>query len=297
MTIVGPTASGKTTWGLSLAREQNAEIISADSRQVYRDLLVGTAKPGGTWKKNSDGSSAYFVQDIPYHLVDFLPPDQAFSAAQFIEETEKLIKEIEARGRRAILVGGTGFYLSALEKGLAALPPSNAELRAALREIADTKGRPHLHAELARVDPAAAEKIPANNIHRVIRALEVYKLTGKRLSEWHDDHQKKKKNPARTMEYVGIEIDRETLHRRIEARCHAMVEGGMIAETENVLKKGFSPASPALSGLGYPRVRSYLNNELTREKMTALLMQDTRRYAKRQMTWFRHQMKVTWKKL
>jgi tRNA dimethylallyltransferase len=268
-----------------------------DSRQVYRELLVGTAKPVGRWEKNSDGAALYLVQGVPYHLVDFLSPDKSFSAAQFIERTETLVREIEKRGHRAILVGGTGFYLSALERGLAELPPSHAGLRAELRKVADEKGRPHLHAELARLDPEAAGKIPANNIHRVIRALEVHKLTGKPLSDWHRDHQNKKKKSSRALEYVGIDVDRETLHRRIETRCHAMLEGGMIAETENLLQKGFSPECPALSGLGYPRVLSYLKGELSREKTAALLAQDTRRYAKRQLTWFRHQMKVQWKKL
>jgi len=217
LAIVGPTASGKTELALRLARERKAEIISVDSRQVYRFLSVGTAKPTGKWGPISqsprqaigrgpsnqttatmgpppatagdDGTKTYFVEGIPYHLVDFQDPIERFSAADFVTLARSKIAEIRARGKTPMLVGGTGLYFKALTEGLAPLPPADPALRAELRAVADREGRPHLHKELARVDPESAAKIPANNIHRVIRALEVYKLTGKPISAWHKEHQ------------------------------------------------------------------------------------------------------------
>jgi len=308
LAIVGPTASGKTDLGLRLARENDGEIISVDSRQVYRDLSIGTAKPAGAWVQQ-----IYRVQDIPYHLVDFQDPDNVFSAADFVQQAEEKMTEIRARGKRPILVGGTGLYFKALVEGLAPLPPSNKALRAGLKTLAEKKGRTFLHAELAKADPEAAQRIPANNIHRVIRALEVYELTQKPISQWHREHQanlkqtnpspppsplsKGRGNTGEGLKMIGIEMPREDLHRRIEKRCADMLKNGMIDETERLLKKGFAPDCPALTGLGYKRVTAFLNGRLSREDLLALLTQDTRQYAKRQMTWFRHQAQVTWKTL
>jgi tRNA dimethylallyltransferase len=279
LAVVGPTASGKTELGLRFARERHGEIISVDSRQVYRYLNVGTAKPLET-------------HEISYHLIDFLDPDQFFSAAQFVTLATEKVRDIQARGKIPIFVGGTGLYFKALTEGLAPLPLASSELRDRLKKVAAEKGREYLHKNLLTIDPAAAQKIPANNIQRLVRALEVYELTGKSISQWHKDHQKN----GLAIKFVGINLSRAELHQRIEARCRMMMDQGMIEETQHVLDQGYAPSCPALSGLGYPRVIAYLNGKLSKDECLRLLIQDTRQYAKRQMTWFRHQVPVQWKK-
>src|SRR5437879_4280460 len=203
LAVVGPTASGKTKLGLQLAQEQKGEIISVDSRQVYRYLSIGTAKPRGQWAVNrapctetSDhGSrstvheSLYLFEGVPYHLVDFLDPDQRFSAADFVKLATEKVHDIQQRGKTPILVGGTGLYFKALTEGLASLPQASPELRARLKKEAQEKGREFLHQKLQAIDPEAAKKIPAHNIQRLIRALEVYELTGKPISHWHQGHE------------------------------------------------------------------------------------------------------------
>jgi len=279
--IVGPTASGKTEWGLKIAREQNGEIISVDSRQVYQYLTVGTAKPEKT--------------DVPYHLIDFLEPSQTFSAADFSERASTLIRAIQSRGKTPILVGGTGFYFRALTEGLADLPTADETVRTRLRQFAEEKGRPALHARLAAVDPQAALNIPAGNIQRVIRALEVFELTGKPISVLQAEHRARAK-PQWDLEYWGLDPGVEALTERITKRCAAMLKDGMIEETQLVLKKGYAKDCPGLSGLGYPHIVAYLEKRMTLNDVQKMIVQDTRQYAKRQRTWFKHQTKVIWKK-
>jgi tRNA dimethylallyltransferase len=300
LAIVGPTASGKTDLALHLARERNGEIISVDSRQIYRDLSIGTAKPIGRWQSGpTPDTGTYIVQDIPYHMVDFLPPSESFSAARFADYAEEKIQDIQNRGKTPILAGGTGFYLKALMGGLAPLPSADPAIRADLQAIADAKGRPFLHAELARVDPEAAAEIPFNNIHRVVRALEVFRLSGKPLSHWHREHRSAQaESPAKKRFTIwGLDPGVERLKDRIALRCTAMIDHGMIEETRALLAQGIPENSPALSGLGYPRVIAYLKDALSKDALLRFLIQDTRQYAKRQRTWFRTQLEVTWKKL
>jgi len=333
LAIVGPTASGKTDLGLRLAREQNAEIISVDSRQVYKYLSVGTAKPMGPPPEaaGDDEMGTSIVEGIPYHLVDFLEPDKHFSAADFVRLATEKIGDIRARGKKPIFVGGTGLYFKALTEGLAPLPPADSDTRTRLKKEAEHFGRAALHARLSAVDPEAAVKIPPNNIQRLIRALEVYELTGKPISEWHREHTNAvipaqavplttggQSRPISSKEwdgtqniglgpdlhrgdvnlhFIGLDPGREELHRRIETRCRAMIAGGMIEETQALLSKGFSETCPALSGLGYPRIIAHLKGTLSKEECLALLIQDTRQYAKRQRTWFRHQLSVKWNSL
>ena len=280
--IIGPTAAGKTERALELAHHENVEIISVDSRQVYRHLAIGTAKPIGTWKDDR-----YLVGTIPYHLVDILDPNECFSAAQFVQAAEAKIAEIRARGKSILLVGGTGLYFKALIEGLAPMPPADAKIRDQLHQEAKRSGRAALHERLKKIDPAAAEKIPANNIARVVRALEVYLLTGKPISEWHKEHQRRSHLDVR---FLYLDPGKEELKRRIEARCRRMVEQGMIEETRALLDKGYAADCPALTGLGYPRVIAYLNGEIDREELLRALIQDTLQYIKRQRTWFRNQI-------
>jgi tRNA dimethylallyltransferase len=280
LAIVGPTATGKTDLGLRLAKEQDAEIISVDSRQVYKYLSVGTAKP-----KETGG--------IPYHLIDFLEPDKNFSAADFMQRTLEKIGEIEARGKKVIFVGGTGLYFKTLTEGLADLPPADPAIRDRLKKQAEDEGRPALHARLLAIDPLAAARIPANNIQRVIRALEVFELTGKPISAWHAEHQDHR-GATVALHFMGIDIPREEHNRRIQERCAAMLDGGMIEETRALLDRGIPETCPALSGLGYPRVIAYLKGAYSKAELLQLLSQDTRQYAKRQRTWFRNQLPVKW---
>ncbi len=283
--IVGPTASGKTDRGLALAKQQNGEIISVDSRQVYRYLSIGTAKPQGRWNKN-----IFEVNGIPYHLVDFIEPSVRFSAADFVRRAHETLTEVQSRGKTPIFVGGTGLYFKVLTEGLAELPPADDRLRSRLKKEAETKGRAHLHARLKAFDPEASLKIPVNNIQRLVRALEIYELTGKPISHWH----KNQKKQGLAITFKGIDLPREELHRRIEARCRAMMEEGIMEETRAVLNQGYSESCPALTGLGYPRVIAYLKGKLSKAECLRLLTQDTRQYAKRQMTYFRHQLPVQW---
>ncbi len=291
LAIVGPTASGKTALALQWAQAEDGEIISFDSRQVYRHLLIGTAKPAGRWERG-----IYWVNGIAYHLVDFCEPNQRYSAADFVESAKTLISNILRRGKKPIFVGGTGFYLKAFQNGLAPLPPADAGLRNELLALAEEKGRSHLHAQLAAVDPEAASKIPPNNIARVVRALEVRRLTGRSISVWHREHRESRTETKSnyTLRCVGPLLDRALLHKQIEARCRLMVENGMIEETEVLLRSGVADDCPALTGLGYRSVIAHLRGKLSREQLVATLIQETRQYAKRQLTWFRHQMKVEW---
>ena len=334
LAIVGPTASGKTELGLRLAREQNGEIISVDSRQVYRFLSVGTAKPAGTWepspalrapspiapspigrgptaeversigvgllpmgeggRRPDEGS--YLVQGIPYHLVDSWDPNDRFSAATFVKEATTRLADIRSRGKTPIFVGGTGLYYKALVDGLAPMPPADENLRTELRALAEKRGRPFLHQELFRIDPAAAARIPANNIQRVMRALEVYRLTGKPISQWHAEHPKTNSSSDLRLTYIGLNPGKKELHRRIEERSRKMIAEGMIQETRDLLNRGYAENCPALTGLGYRRVIDFLKGSLSKEDLLKFLVLDTRQYAKRQMTWFTHQLEIEWKK-
>ena len=251
-------------------------------------ISVGTAKPHGEW-----GDTAYKVEGISYHLIDIWDPSKPFTAADFVRLSEPLIERIIGRGKLPILVGGTGLYFKALLEGLAPLPAGNPALRTKLRARADEIGRVALHAELAAFDPEAAMKIPANNIQRVVRALEVFQLTGKPISQFHQEHQANKQVRYQA-EMIGVDPGKESLDARLQDRCSDMLENGMIEETEALLKQDFAADCPALTGLGYPRVVKYLKGEFTDDELYMHLLQDTRQYAKRQRTWFRNQMKVTW---
>jgi tRNA dimethylallyltransferase len=238
----------------------------------------------------------YLVEGTAYHLVDCCEPTETYSAARFAAEARAKVLEIESRGATPLFVGGTGFYYTALCKGLAPLPSADDKVRARLRAFAEAHGRPALHAQLREVDPRSAESIPANNIARVVRALEVYALTGRALSSWHAEHQTTAAKDTLALDFVGIDIGREALNERLEHRCRAMVEEGMIEETQALLSSGVAEDGPALTGLGYPLAVRFLKGELSKEEMVSLLTQETRQYAKRQMTWFRNQFEVSWKK-
>ncbi len=285
--ILGPTASGKTGLSLDLAKKFQGEVISADSRQMSRDMDVGTAKEKGIWKE-CGGGKAYIVEGVSHHLMDFLDPDETFTLAQYKKETEKKIGEIEERGHLPFLVGGTGLYISAVVDNLS-IPrvQPNAALRASLEE----KNEEELFLMLQNLDPESAKKIDAKNKRRIIRAIEVVLESGKPFSE-----QQKKGKPFVDPLMIGIDRSREELYARINARVHTQLQNGMIEETRELLKKGYDATLPSMSGIGYGHIACYLDGKLSLEETEELIKCDTRRYAKRQLTWFRREKRIHWVK-
>ena len=280
LVISGPTASGKTAWALRLAERYPLEIISADSRQVYRQMDIGTAK-----------ASAAEQAQIPHHMIDLIDPDQEFSVAEFVDRARPLIEAIHRSGKVCCVVGGTGLYIRALLGGLAPLPAADESLRDELHQREKLSGAGTLHADLQRVDPLAAAALHPNNLIRVVRALEVYHLSGRRMSELQAEHQFADQ-PYRVM-HLAPQLEREELYRRIDARAGQMVAAGLIAETEALIE-GYSTDLKALQTLGYREVLGYLSGELNYAQLLEKIAQHTRQYAKRQLTWFRKEPEIIW---
>lgn len=283
--LVGPTGTGKSEVALALAKRISAEIISADSRQVYQHLCVGTAKPVGVWQ-----GGHYRVEGVVHHLVDHVAPTEAYTAGRFVREAGKIIEDLAKRNVPAIIVGGTGLYIRSLVRGLAPLPEANAGVRDRLAQRARLDGRSSLHSQLVRIDPVSARSIPPNNIQRVIRALEVYELTGKTLSEI----QRKDTRPSPwAYKWFGIKMDPDSYGERLKTRCQSM-EGGIVEETRALLSQGVSPSAPGFQSLGYTEAIRLLTGEITKESFSRELFKQTRLYAKRQMTWFRSEPTLRW---
>ncbi len=275
--LIGPTASGKTELALALAKHLHSAIISADSRQVYQQLTVGTAKPEGVWQKGT-----YLVENIPYHVVDFLSPDQHFDASAFCSKANTLLHT--PSDVPFIIAGGTGMYIHALFVGLDPLPPSNATLRAELTAWAAQHGKQALHERLAQHDPISAQQIPPGNIQRVMRALEITLLAGQPASSLRKGtfHQP---FPTHKAFLVYLNWDKELLVQRIATRTAAMLDP-MRKETQQVLAQGFSPSCAGLKSLGYPEIMAWLAGTYTRAETLEKIILRTRQYAKRQRTWF-----------
>ena len=280
LVIAGPTASGKTAAGIELAQRLNGEIISADARQIYRFMDIGTAKP------TAEERSA-----ARHHLIDFINPDKDYSAGQFAEDASVVIEDILSRGKVPIVVGGAGLYIRALFDGFSPMPKIPIEIRARLQE----EGRdclPTLYKRLCEVDPEWATKIQATDTQRILRGLEVYEASGKSLSE----HQKVPPTPPirQAASYFGLYWEREALYDRINARAYLMFESGLIAETASLRDRGYTPDLNALNAFGYREIFQYLNGVTTLDRALANLQQGTRRYAKRQMTFFRKDERMVW---
>jgi tRNA dimethylallyltransferase len=279
--LIGPTAVGKTDLSLSLARELEAEIIGGDSRQIYRFLDIGTAKPSAAQRRV-----------VPHHLIDIVDPDATMDAAGFAQMAWGCIHSIEARGNLPLVVGGSGLYIRALTDGLFAGPGADPHLRAALEAEAHGLGLQALHERLAAVDRVAAQRIHPHDRVRIIRALEIYTLTRRPISQWQGQWQ----NPRRHRAFVliGLSRDREDLRRRIAARTEAMLQVGLEAEVRRVMAMGYPSTLPTLQSVGYREIVAYLDGKWDFARARERIERHTWRLAKRQMTWFRHIGGVQW---
>ena len=274
LVICGPTASGKTRLALELAATLPIEVISADSRQIYRGMDIGTAK--ATPEERAC---------VPHHLLDVVAPDEPFSAADFMRLGREAITGIHQRGKLAVVVGGTGLYLDALTRGLVTAPGEDPLLRQELAELEAQHGEGALHRRLQEVDPDAAGRLKPRDHQRIIRALEVFALCGETLSALQERHAFSD-GPYEVIS-IGLEVERSLLYRRIDARATTMFSSGLLEEAQSLLDQGFSRELKALRTIGYREALSYLCGESTLTTALEHTQQESRRYAKRQMTWFR----------
>ena len=279
--ICGPTAVGKTGLALEMAERCGGEIISADSRQVYRLMDIGTAKP-----------TAAEQQRIRHHLIDVVWPDEIFNAERFTALAHQAVNTICAQDKKPFLVGGTGLYIRALTEGLLRAPGADPELRQQLHARAEEEGRAALHAELARQDPDTAARLHPNDLVRIVRALEVYQHSGRSLAALQDAHGFGGQ-PYRTLK-IGLDLERAELYRRIDERAEAMFAQGLLEEAETLLQAGYDPAAKALVTIGYRQAFALLRGEVTRADALDDLKLATRRYAKQQLTWFRKDKSIIW---
>jgi tRNA dimethylallyltransferase len=271
LVLAGPTASGKTAFAISLARLIPLEVVSADSMQVYRGMDIGTAKPAPAERA-----------EVPHHLVDVADPDEGYSAGRFVADAGEAIRGIRARGRVPLVAGGTGMYIRALLKGLDPLP-SDPAVREKLSRRWEEEGGAALHGELLRVDPVSAAKIHPSDRVRVVRALEVAEMTGEppsaRKASWDSGGSRYR------VLFLVREVDREELYRRIDRRVDAMFRLGLVAEVEGLLARGYARTLPSMGALGYRHVLFHLLDGVPRDQAVREMKRDTRRYAKRQVTW------------
>jgi tRNA dimethylallyltransferase len=279
--VIGPTAVGKSRAAVDLALRFGAEIVSGDSIQVYRGFDIGTDKPTPETRRG-----------VPHHLIDIVGPEVQFTAADFVREALDAARVIAARGRLPIVAGGTGLYIKALCEGLFPGPGRDPALRAALEAEAREKGLETLFRRLEDVDPEYARKIRGRDRVRIIRALEVYAATGRPISE----HFRATESPVkgRTVVRLGLRLERAELTARIDARVDRMFERGLVEEVRGLLAKGVPETAPPFRALGYSHVLRHLKGEIGRDEAIVLTKTDTRRYAKRQMTWFRKMAGVVW---
>ncbi|UWG99142.1 tRNA (adenosine(37)-N6)-dimethylallyltransferase MiaA [Dehalobacter sp. DCM] len=281
--IIGPTAVGKSALGVELALTINGEIISGDSVQVYKKLDIGSAKPTQAEKK-----------DVPHHLIDVLDPAEPFTAATFQAKAKELIETIRAQGKVPIIVGGTGLYIRALLDGFDFPEEGSDQIKSKWLEFVKNNGNCELYKELAACDPVSAGKLHYNDTARIIRALEVFELTGKPLSEQRSYKEKDYPDLDASIFYLGLTAPREIIYERINQRCQQMLNYGIIDETMGLLSEGYSRNLKSLQSIGYRHVIDYLRGLVTKNEMLRLMQRDTRHFAKRQLTWFRRDPRITW---
>ena len=277
--IAGPTGVGKTSVAAALARRIEIEVVSADSRQVYRGMDVATGKP-----------SAETRRQVAHHLVDVVDPDDRYQAARFRQDAAAAIEAIRARGRLPVVVGGTGLYIRALVRGLDPAPPADPDYRRELASIAATEGRASLHARLSLAAPAVARRLHPNDHVRVVRALEMARAGAATLV------QDRWRAPAESYDvtYFGLTMDRAALARRLAARAAAFVDSGLRAEVERLLARGYDPSLPSLQSIGYREFVRVVRGGLDPAEALRLMQRDTVRYAKRQWTWFAREPGIEW---
>lgn len=282
LVLVGPTAVGKTSISLKLAEELNAEIVSADSVQVYKYLDIGTAKP--TLEERNE---------VPHHLIDMVDPSVNFTVYDYQRMARGVIEDIHSRRKLPLLTGGTGLYIKAVLEGFTfSSGKSNRQIRQRLHEELEIKGKEFLHSLLKKQDPKSAEKIHPNDVKRVIRALEFYYLTGEPISV-QIERTRKKISPYNPL-LTGLYMPREQLYERINKRVDLMIKQGLLAEVEGLLKKGYYSNAKALQALGYRHMIAYLEDKWDWQTTLSNLKRDTRRYAKRQLTWFSADSRIKW---
>lgn len=281
LVILGPTATGKSALGMQMARRLGGEIVNADALQVYRGLEIGTDKPPLAERR-----------EIRHHLVDILDPAERFSAGEFARRAREAVCEIESRERVPVVVGGSGLYLRALLEGISPIPRGNEELRAELAERLAAEGLPALRAELRERDPETAARLAPGDRQRTLRALEVVLASGRPLSAWIRDQPFGERRLAALR--IGLTLPRSILYDRIADRVQEMIERGWVGEIESLLRAGVEPHAPAFQAIGYRQLIRHLDGESSLEEAVADIIRATRRYAKRQMTWFRKERDIRW---
>ena len=280
--LTGPTAVGKTKLSISLAKALNGEIISADSMQVYKYMDIGSAK---ITEKEMDG--------VPHHLIDVLSPFEEFHIVRFQELAKKAMEDIYNRGKTPVFVGGTGFYIQAITKDIDFTEgEEDKQYREELSRLAAEKGNEFLHEMLQEVDKKSAEEIHANNVKRVIRALEFYKENGFPISQ-HNEEQKQNETPY-NLAYFVLNAPRDLLYERIDRRVDKMMENGLVKEVQKLKDMGCRREMTSMQGLGYKEILSFLDGEIPLDEAVRILKRDTRHFAKRQLTWFRRESNVVW---
>jgi len=272
--LAGPTGVGKSELAVALARRWKGAIVSADSMQVYRGLVIGTAQP-----------SPAEAEEIPHRLIGHVEPTERYDAARFVADAEQALAELIDLRRRPFVVGGTGMYLKSLTEGLFEGASRDPDLRHRLRAEADERGPEALHQRLACVDPVAAERIMPRDTLRIVRALEVYETTGRPLSWWHAES--RRGGPRHEARYVVVTRDRDDLYPRIDARVDKMLSAGWVDEVKGLLAAGVPEDAPAFRALGYREVLLHIRGELEQSELAPAIAQTSRRYAKRQLIWFR----------
>lgn len=279
--LTGPTAVGKTALSLELARAVNGEIISADSMQVYRGMDIGSAKV-----------SPEEMQGIPHHLVDILKPEEPFDVFRFQQLAKQAAEDIWARKKIPIVAGGTGFYIQALIYDIDFTEESDGEIRRELEKLGEVQGARYMHELLREIDPDSADEIHENNRKRVIRAIEFFRLTGKRISE-HNRQERERQSPYDSFYYV-LNTDRERVYARIDERVDRMIENGLVDEVRRLKSEGCTRDMVSMQGLGYKEILDYLDGAVTLDEAVRIIKRDTRHFAKRQITWFKREKDVRW---
>lgn len=278
--VAGPTASGKTGLAIDIAKYIGGEIVSADSMQIYKYMDIGSAKP--TLEERAKAV---------HHLIDFLEPDEEFSVADYTELAHKVIADIHARGKIGVMAGGTGLYINSVVDDVTFGDiDTDYELRDKLHAEAEEKGSEYLIEKLSRFDPVSAEKMHPNNLRRIIRAIEFYEVTGVPISE-HQEMTKQKKSRYRPL-MLCIDWDREELYDRINRRVDMMLCGGLLDEVKSLMDRGYTQSLNSMKGIGYKEVMDYFDGKMSLEETAELVKQSSRRYAKRQLTWFRRDKRI-----